>query len=78
MLVPNLDLNAVLKLPGALGSNGDAEGDASNRADALEQAIDRLNHMREEEGRGAVAELRERMAHLFAWTPKSNNCAARS
>ena len=31
---------------------------------ALEQAIERLNHMREEEGRGAAAELRERMQHL--------------
>ena len=65
------DLNAVLKLPGALGSNGDAEGAASLEkpvTDALEQAIDRLNHMREEEGRGAVAELRERMTHLFAST----------
>jgi uncharacterized protein (TIGR00255 family) len=33
-------------------------------ASALEQAIERLNHMREEEGRGAASELRERMEHL--------------
>jgi uncharacterized protein (TIGR00255 family) len=61
------DLNAVLKLPGAL--NAAESGDASDELGkhvtaALEQAIERLNHMREEEGRGAVAELRERMQHL--------------
>ena len=31
---------------------------------ALEQAIERLNRMREEEGRGAVAELRDAHEHL--------------
>jgi uncharacterized protein (TIGR00255 family) len=31
---------------------------------ALEECIERLNRMREEEGRGAGAELRERMQHL--------------
>ncbi len=61
------DLNAILKLPGAL--NAAEKGDASEELEkqvtaALEQAIERLNHMREEEGRGAGAELRERMRHL--------------
>jgi uncharacterized protein (TIGR00255 family) len=61
------DLNNVLKMPGAL--NATELGDASEELDqhvtvALEQAIERLNHMREEEGRGASAELRERMQHL--------------
>jgi len=61
------DLNAVLKLPGAL--NAAASEDASEALEqhvttALERAIERLNQMREEEGRGAVAELRERMQHL--------------
>ena len=61
------DLNAVLKLPGAL--NAAETGDASAELEkcvtsALEQAIERLNHMREEEGRGAVSELRECMAQL--------------
>ena len=61
------DLNAVLKLPGAL--NAAEKGDASEELDqqvtaALEQAIERLNQMREEEGRGAGAELRECMQHL--------------
>ncbi len=61
------DLNAVLKLPGAL--NLAASGDAAESleqqvAASLEDAIQRLNHMREDEGCGAVAELRERMQHL--------------
>jgi len=61
------DLNAVLKLPGALNVAG--PGDAADALEqqvtaALEQAIERLNHMREEEGRGAGLELRERMQHL--------------
>jgi uncharacterized protein (TIGR00255 family) len=61
------DLNAVLKLPGALNAGGfeDAgEGLEKHLTAALEQAIERLNQMREEEGRSAVAELRERMQHL--------------
>ncbi len=61
------DLNVVLKMPGALNAteldNGPDELDRQV-VSALEQAIERLNHMREEEGRGAVAELRERMRHL--------------
>ena len=61
------DLNAVLKLPGALSAAESRE--ASEELDrtvtaALEQAIERLNSMREEEGRGAVIELRECMEHL--------------
>ena len=60
------DLNAVLKLPGALKPpkrrcHG-RPGKTCNRCAGA--GIERLNHMREEEGRGAVAELRERMTHL--------------
>jgi uncharacterized protein (TIGR00255 family) len=57
----------VLKLPGALNAaeNGDATEELEKHVtSALEQAIERLNHMREEEGRGAVDELRARMEHL--------------
>ncbi len=65
------DLNAVLKLPGALGSDAGSEAVESLEnpiTEALEQAIEKLNSMREEEGRGAVAELRERMTHLLSST----------
>lgn len=61
------DLNAVLKLPGALNAAESSDGVGEiemHVTDALEAAIERLNHMREEEGCGAVAELRERMQHL--------------
>jgi uncharacterized protein (TIGR00255 family) len=65
------DLNTVLKLPGALNAaeNGDALATLEQHVtSALEQAIERLNHMREEEGRGAVTELRTRMAQLSSAT----------
>jgi len=65
------DLNAVLKLPGALNAaeNGDQLAALEQQVtQALEQAIERLNHMREEEGRGAAAELRNRMTHLSSAT----------
>ncbi len=61
------DLNAVLKLPGALNvtANGDAAESIEHQVTAsLEDAIQRLNHMREDEGRGAVAELHDRMQQL--------------
>ena len=65
------DLNAVLKMPGALNAaeNGDAMAAIETHVTAaLEQCIERLNHMREEEGRGAAAELRERMVLLSSAT----------
>jgi uncharacterized protein (TIGR00255 family) len=67
------DLNAVLKMPGALsasaGENRDAMAAMEKRVSAaLQQCIERLNLMREEEGRGAAAELRERMTHLSSAT----------
>jgi len=61
------DLNAVLKLPGALNAaeNGDAISALEKHVTAaLEQGIERLNYMREEEGHDVAAELRQRMTHL--------------
>jgi uncharacterized protein (TIGR00255 family) len=59
------DLNAVLRLPGALdapdGFNGELESAVMAK---VPEALDRLNQMREEEARGIARELRERMAHL--------------
>ena len=60
------DLNAILRIPGALdtsGNNVDGELDAAVIAKAGE-ALGLLNQMREEEGRQIGRELRERMAHL--------------
>jgi uncharacterized protein (TIGR00255 family) len=65
------DLNAVLKMPGALNAvqNGDDMASLEQQVtSALEQCVERLNVMREEEGRGAVAELRTRMTHLSSAT----------
>jgi uncharacterized protein (TIGR00255 family) len=61
------DLNAILRIPGALDTSGntvDGEMDAAVLAKASE-ALDLLNQMREEEGRLIARELRERMAHLL-------------
>jgi uncharacterized protein (TIGR00255 family) len=60
------DLNAVLRIPGALDSaNENADGDIETAVMAkVEEVLDRLNQMREEEGRGIARELRERMTHL--------------
>jgi len=60
------DLNAVLRIPGALdvaNGNIDSEIEAGVMS-RIGEALDRLNEMREEEGRGIARELRERMAHL--------------
>jgi uncharacterized protein (TIGR00255 family) len=60
------DLNAVLRLPGALDSGAaPPEGDLTSAVLAkIEEALLSLNRMREEEGRAMDRELRERMAHL--------------
>ncbi|MGC2477048.1 MAG: YicC/YloC family endoribonuclease [Candidatus Sulfotelmatobacter sp.] len=60
------DLNAVLRIPGALDSaNDSADGEIEAAVMAkVSDVLDRLNQMREEEGRGIVRELRDRMAHL--------------
>jgi uncharacterized protein (TIGR00255 family) len=62
------DLNAVLRIPGALDSaNPNPAADGEIEAAVVEKVGDvlhRLNQMREEEGRGISRELRERMAHL--------------
>ncbi len=62
------DLNAVLRIPGALDSATDsAEGEIEAAVmSKVGEVLDRLNQMREEEGRGIARELRERMAHLAA------------
>jgi uncharacterized protein (TIGR00255 family) len=60
------DLNVILRIPGALDSADDSADQELETAVMAKvgEALDRLNQMREEEGRGIVRELRERMAHL--------------
>jgi uncharacterized protein (TIGR00255 family) len=61
------DLNAILKLPGALeeGQGGDILAALeSGIASSLDEAIRKLNEMRAEEGRSIARELRERLERL--------------
>jgi uncharacterized protein (TIGR00255 family) len=59
------DLNAVLRLPGALDASDTINAELEPAVMAkVPEALDRLNRMREEEARGIARELRERMAHL--------------
>jgi uncharacterized protein (TIGR00255 family) len=65
-LATDPDLNAVLRMPGALDSaNDSADGELEAAVMAkVDEALERLNQMREEEGRSIERELRQRMAHL--------------
>jgi uncharacterized protein (TIGR00255 family) len=60
------DLNVVLRMPGAMESAAEKSGEELEAAVLVrvEEALAKLNQMREEEGRGIGAELRERMNHL--------------
>jgi uncharacterized protein (TIGR00255 family) len=60
------DLNVILRIPGALDSAGNGMDGALEPAvmASVGEALERLNQMREQEGRGIERELRERMEHL--------------
>jgi uncharacterized protein (TIGR00255 family) len=62
------DLNALLRLPGALDSTTVPADEELLPAvlPKLEEALEQLNKMRAEEGRATERELRERMAHIKA------------
>jgi uncharacterized protein (TIGR00255 family) len=62
------DLNALFRMPGAMGASSVAMDDGFEAAvlKTAEDAITRLNEMRAEEGRGIERELRDRMARLLA------------
>jgi uncharacterized protein (TIGR00255 family) len=65
-LAEDPDLNVVLRIPGALDSASlpdDSELETAVLVSS-EKALERLNQMREEEGRGIDKELRERMSHI--------------
>ena len=60
------DLNVMLRMPGAMDSGTARLGEDLEDAvmACVEEALGRLNQMREEEGRGIERELRARMKHL--------------
>jgi uncharacterized protein (TIGR00255 family) len=60
------DLNVVLRMPGAMESAAEKSGEELEAAvlARVEEALAKLNQMREEEGRSIETELRERMGHL--------------
>lgn len=60
------DLNVILRMPGAV-ENGALPADGSFEELVLaksQEALQKLNQMREQEGAGIERELRERMAHI--------------
>jgi len=65
-IVAQPDLNVILRTPGALSGDATALDEATEQVilERMEELIGRLNHMREEEGRGVDRELRERMEGL--------------
>jgi uncharacterized protein (TIGR00255 family) len=59
------DLNAVFRMPGALSETKSPDGNFESAVLAsLDQAIQKLNSMREHEGKGMEAELRRRLKIL--------------
>jgi len=60
------DLNVALRMPGAMDAGAERSGDDLEAAvmARVEDALSRLNEMREEEGRSIGTELRARMANL--------------
>lgn len=60
------DLNVILRMPGAMdASSGAAEGELETAVlGKIDEALTRLNQMRDEEGRGIERELRQRMEQV--------------
>jgi uncharacterized protein (TIGR00255 family) len=68
------DLNAVFRMPGALGESASLDGDFEQAVLAgMEQAIEKLSLMREHEGRGMEAEMRRRLKVLEQATNEVSN-----
>jgi uncharacterized protein (TIGR00255 family) len=59
------DLNAAFRMPGALAEAASLDGSFEQAVlEGMEQAIEKLNVMREQEGQGMEAELRRRLQSL--------------
>lgn len=68
------DLNNVFRMPGALGAMTPLDGNFESAVlTALDQAIQKLNVMREQEGRGMETELRRRLTGLEQATDEVSN-----
>lgn len=65
-LAADPDLNVILRMPGAMDAAALPVSEALDAAvlKTTEEALARLNQMREEEGRGIERELHQRMAHV--------------
>ena len=65
-LVTEPDLNVVLRMPGAMDGGAEtADGELEAAVlSKIDEALTRLNTMRDEEGRGIERELRDRMEHI--------------
>jgi uncharacterized protein (TIGR00255 family) len=65
-LATDPDLNVILRIPGALDSGALPAGEDLEAAvlKAVEEALHKLNQMREEEGKGIDKELRTRLDHI--------------
>lgn len=71
------DLNAILRLPGALGAAESLDGGFEAAVlSAVSEAIQSLNAMREEEGRGLENELRQRMERVSVATAQMEKVRA--
>jgi uncharacterized protein (TIGR00255 family) len=60
------DLNAILRMPGAMDAAQEVDSEELSNAviAKVEDALSRLNQMREEEGRSIERELKDRMNHI--------------
>jgi len=65
-IIAEPDLNAILKMPGALEGSVEADEEQLEAAviPKLEEAIAKLEHMRADEGKAIEKELRDRLARL--------------
>jgi uncharacterized protein (TIGR00255 family) len=73
-----LDINAITRIPGALqpARNGIDDRITIALEQALDQALDELEKMREQEGEALKKELRERVQKIEALVPIIENSAA--
>ena len=65
-IIAEPDLNVILRMPGAMDASTGADDGELEAAvlGQIEEALTRLNQMRDEEGRGIEHELRDRMEHI--------------